>query len=160
MGFADLVNPKPIFSNHIKSLKENANWLIIFIWFILFPSIGSIVLTCLQSLSKNIINNIITIMSIFIGFLVNILVLLVTTEKERVGLIKELSEYLYSDISYELVLGLIILVLGLIFRIVLPHIQVLLTQLLTFLVYFLFLNFILTLFQIIRRLYVLYRKEV
>lgn len=111
-------------------------------------------------LSQAILSSLTTVMSVFIGFSVNVIVIMLRINiEEETWLRKKLFEHLYYNTLYELVLGISILSLTLFLELVFPIRLAVMLIGFSLLLYFLVVNFLLMLLQIARRLYYLLRKK-
>ncbi len=107
-----------------------------------------------DSINDNLIAIFITVFSIFIGLLLNLLVLNIDLkQKFQESKIKQIvAKQTFINISY----GIVVSILGVIFGLC-TYLQIwVLPQIFTFLSYFIMVHFILTLFMIIKRVYKLF----
>jgi hypothetical protein len=162
---ASLIGIKIIIDKHFETLNdENANHKEIFFIFALLPLIIALVFIYFHKfLTNDSINALITAFSIFTGLLLNVILILftivtkpdqsveTTTTKNR----KRLLEHLYANSIYALLISTLILVLLIIAIIWNVENTCLLLIILSSVVYFGLTHFILTLFMVFKRLFIL-----
>lgn len=153
----NVINILPILREHFKSLKEDTTLIGVVFIFAIFPILLSVGLLLLDiTLTKEILNTLITSFAIFVGFTINVLVILLKNKEEKIRIRKKLIEHLTYNSLYELVLGLVILFVALILLAIIPRISNDFLIVLSLILYSLVFNFILTLLMISKRFFVIF----
>ena len=164
-----------ILKNHIMTLRKVNSTKISFQDIMLFyalPILFSLLIIYYYNftLTKNATNILITSMSIFIALLLNLLLLLFdiirknrlandsTTNDPKYIIYYKLLYEIYINISYCICIALFSIILLLIFPI-LSRTNKLIIYIISFLIYFLTSNFLLTMFMILKRMFILISKE-
>lgn len=155
-----LLNCIPILRSHYSTLRKDSNLFLIIFWFFLIPFVLSLVPIYLNvNLNKQALINIITTFAIFVGFLINVIVLLVPIRKnETVKIRKNLANHLHYNTMYELMIGLLILTVALFGSFITFALSRILIQISSLILFFLIFHFIFNLLLIIRRVYALFEK--
>src|SRR3989344_6143806 len=146
-----ILNIFPILEKHFETLKEDAKLFTIVTIFFIFPTIISFILVyCNILFYKTLLDSLIAVFAIFVGFMINILVMLINVTKEEVDIKNRLIKHLTYNVLYELILGIFILILVIVISLIPLFIKYnsILLYLLSFILYFLLFNFLLTLFMI------------
>ncbi len=156
-----------IIRDHIQTLKNYNSgrysfW--DFVVFLLFPLVIAGCLTYfLCALNKDLINTLITSLSVFAALLFNLLLLIYDIVKKAnpsdsfAELKTRFLREIYANISYSILISMLAIILLLVSSLnVSNHFF---QTALTYLVYFLLGNFILTLFMILRRVHILLSTE-
>jgi len=160
-----IINITPIFREHYETLKDDTGLGWILILFLVFPIvISSLLIFFGVKITTESTNAVIAAFAIFIGFSINVLILLIGSLSEdddgsKIHLRNELIKHLYRNTSFVILLGIIILSLALVSSFILPYVSTNLIYLLSFLLYLLLSIFILTLLMITKRLYALHAEE-
>jgi hypothetical protein len=157
-----IINILPIFRKHFETLKKDTNTFWIVFLFIAIPFVISFTLVYTYCLiTETSINSLITAFAIFVGFIINVIVLLINTARKNGDSTRKLLiEHLFYNTLYELVLGIIILTLSLFVNFVYLKLSSSTLVILSFFIYFLLINFLITLLQITRRMFVLFGGDV
>jgi len=156
-----LINILPILKKHFESLKKDAHTANIIVLFFVIPLIISYGFLHYNLLiSKGIVSSLISALSILIGFIMNVLILLIRTEKEEKHIRNELIEHVCYNALYELITGLLILMLCILTAIIYPKANYTTLWWLSFVIYFLTFNFLFTLFMVAKRLYVIFYLKI
>ena len=159
----NVINILPIFKEHFKTLREDASLWIIIVLFLVFPGLISFLLVWGSVyIDSDSMSYMVTVFSIFVGFTINVVILLSREiyRKQKQDLIRKLINHTYSNVLYELILGLIILIILIFVNLCFKDISNNLIMIFSFILYFLIINFLMTLFLIARRLYVLLAYEI
>ena len=159
----NIINIFPIFKEHFRTLKEDASLWVIIVLFLIFPGFVSFLLVYGGVfVDSDSMNYMVTVFSIFVGFTINVVVLLSREvySKQKQDLIRKLINHTYSNSLYELLLGLIILTILIFLNFCFKKISINLIMIFSFILYFLVINFLMTLFLIARRLYILLAYEI
>jgi hypothetical protein len=156
-----LFNPIQIIKENYESIKKESNSLFFVIWLLVFPAIVSVILIIFHlKLNSGQYTNLIAFISILIGFLINILVMMVSNKKDDTLLRKQLTDRIYSNVSYFVISGVLLVILILIeswFSLQDLLFGISLNDILLFFVYFIFLHIIIILLMIIKGFYSLYK---
>ena len=153
----NIIDIFPILKEHFRTLKEDTSLFGAIFIFVILPLLLSIALLLFDiTLSKEILNTLITSFAIFVGFTINVLVILLKNREEKIRIRNKLIEHLTYNSLYELVLGLIILFLAIITLALIPKIIVSLLIILSLILYFLVFNFIFTMLMISKRFFVIF----
>lgn len=158
-----IINIMPIIKAHFKTLKEDTHNINIYILFLFMPALFSFILIyCEFVLSKTILGQLIVIFSIFIGFIINVLVLLINIPKEKIRIRNKLIEHLSYNSLYALILGLLILFISFLVFIMIQSLinYDIIISIISFVLYFLIFNFILTLLMISKRFFTIYNFKI
>ncbi len=151
-----LINVFPAIKEHFKSLEEDSSCLITTLLFFLIPlGFASVIIYNGFVVSDNILNYMLTSFSIFIGLITNFLVLLID-RKEKTKLRQDLIEHLAFNSIYELIIGIFVLIFAIALLFVNNSIAI---NILSFILYLLVFNFIITLLMIARRFFVLFKNN-
>jgi len=152
-----VIDITPILRTHFSILKKELHlWPLLFL-FVFIPFAVSITLIYFDFLiSNNLINVIITTFAILVGFIINVLVILLNYKKEGIRIRDQLVEHLSYNCLYELILGLTLLAVALLLSILNGSSVITLLSLLSFIIYFLIINFLITLLMISKRLFTLF----
>lgn len=174
MAKIDKMSIKKIIIEHLNSLKSsnapNGKLSIAEIFcFIIFPFIFAVMFTWKKILNEQDINTIITIFSIFAGLLFNLLILILDmvrktkemakdeNDANRYNIRKVLLKETYANISFCIVLSLVLLCLSFIFVVGVSNLLIKFS--ISVLVYYFIITFILTLFMVLKRIYSLLSHE-
>ena len=161
------INVSSIISDHFKTLKNNDTNKTSFVdigIFVLLPIVVALIFFCLDiSLSESLVNILIAAFSIFVGLLLNLLMLvydIVNKNYERQGvkekpLRKIYLKQIFSNISFTVFLSIIIII-SLLFTFPENYIIKCVSSLVSV---FLMSQFLLTLLMILKRVHVLLSKE-
>src|SRR3989344_2073152 len=110
-----LINVFPAIKEHFKTLKKDSSSLSIIILFGAIPVLFSLLFLWFEiTASEKVLNGFITSFAIFIGLIINFLVLLIDRKKGKVGVNKLLIEHLSYNSIYELIIGLMVLFLSIV----------------------------------------------
>ncbi len=155
MGLLTIINIVTPIKKHYETLKDDAHWLVILVIYFLLPiGISAILLfVCKIQLSLSFLNTLIAVFSIFIGFSINALILLLGRKREENQLKNKLLVHTTYNTIYELIIGLIILIYWLFFTLFYDKMSEVVLLVLSFGLLLLLLHFILTLLMIARRIY-------
>ena len=181
----DLINLNFVFEKHYEALKENSETREIIINFMLLPAFFSAILVCFGfNISNGFRSALITSIAIFVGFLINVLILINTTkdrknennnQNNQVAVKREeVIQELFIHTLYSIIIGLILLTILIVieggqnvfnnFCIYAHNVHPFICQLITFfaswIVFFLFFHFLLTLLLIIKRVYVAFDPDI
>lgn len=161
------INVTKIVLDHLNTLRDNQTQRLYFgdvTIFFLVPVIISLLMIISDNLLKeSIVNILITSLSIFAALLFNLLLLIYDIikkpEKEtpKARQKKKLLEEIFANISYSILISIIGVLLSLLIFFDI-RIQLFL-DLVNFLVYFLVIQFLLTLFMVLKRVHILLAKE-
>lgn len=155
------INCKKIIQRHFKTLVNNNtgksnldDWITFFV-LPLLAAVGIVIYN--KSASANTINLIITALSIFVGLLINVLVLIFSLiQKETTRTLKiEILEETISNISYTIVVSVIAIAFCFFTFIDNNIVQ----EIVTGIVYFLVGHFFVTLMMIVKRMFLLFVNE-
>lgn len=156
-----LINIFPAIKEHFKTLKEDSYLVTLIVLFLILPlGFSSLFLGLKVIASEKVLNTLITAFAIFIGLIINFLVILIDRKRGKKGIEKQLIEHLSYNSIYELVVGLFVLFLSMILLVIQDKIGVLLNYILSFVIYLLVFNFILTLLMIAKRFFVLFKNNI
>ncbi len=159
------LNPIDIVFDHLSTLvridtKKLDYWAII-ILFILPLLLSVFLLYRFDVLSSNIVNILISTFSIFVGLLLNLLLLIYDLTKKfnakepNIKIKRKFLKEIFANISYSILISIIIiffLLFSFINMIQIPKIS-------AFIVYFLVANFFLTILMVLKRIHLLLHKE-
>ena len=155
-----LVNVIPAIKEHFVTLKKDSSTFGIIVLFFILPLLISFLFLWQKiTASEKILNSLITSFAIFIGLIINLLVLLIDRKKGKERVKKQLIEHLSYNSIYELVIGLIVLFISIIFLAIQEKTNSYFTYTLSFILYFLMFNFIMTLLMIAKRFFVLFKNN-
>lgn len=157
----DIIDIRPILSSHKNSLKQNSTTIVQFIIFLLIPAVisGALIYKNIL-LDSGALSALISTFAIFVGFTVNVMILLITNlGKQETYISENLVKDLRYNTAFELLLGTIILAASLFGNFIIDSIGSLGTKILSITIYFLVTNYLLTLMIITRRLYVIVDQE-
>jgi hypothetical protein len=155
-----LINVDDIIRKHFQTLKEDANLFYRVLYFLIIPLIvAGAFLYFHKYLDESIITSLITAFSIFIGLLLNIILVIFAIVNGSTGKLSTLKsrllEHLYANSIYTLLLSTILIIILLLMLILNDWTICLLVIVFSFVVYFGVTHFIMTLLMIFKRLYVL-----
>ncbi len=168
------INILKIIKDHfgtLKSLNQKSNWINgkDFFLFLIFPIIVASLLTYKGYNFQSELGNLITAISIFGGFLFNLLAIIYSqidnmkkdAETENDDLKKKFVKEIHINISFCIVLSILIVLTLLLTTIDIPDFEFnwLITKIIIGLNYFLMTLFLLTLLMILNRVYILLKKE-
>lgn len=154
------INIFEIVKQHFKTLENYNSKKIGFddlFTFILLPVIISSILVYFEiDLKSNGINLLITTLSVLVGLLFNVIVIIFDIiRRENTEKIKnEILKQLLTNISYSIILSILIIILTLLSSIEFLH------YLIIWIVYFLLSNYFMTVIMIIKRMYLLFIEEI
>lgn len=150
----------PIIRTHFNVLKKELHLGPLLFLFFFVPLIISIILVYFNFLiSDYLINVIITTFAILVGFIINVLVILLDYKKGEIRIQNQLVESLSYNCLYELILGIGILTAALVLSILNKGCAPVFLTVLSFIVYFLIANFLITLLMISKRLFTLFSNK-
>ncbi len=165
----DKINPKNIILDHISTLKDNktqkTSFGDVFTFFILPLIIGGFLLFVLKiEITDYVINILITSLSIFAALLFNLLLLvyeIVNGKSNKTKIKSKILKEIYSNISFSIFSSILAVILLLLYSIVFTYVSEKQIFILTinFLIYYLTITFLLTLFMILKRIHILLSKE-
>lgn len=156
------VNVSDIVSNHIKTLV-NANtskpsledWII----FLFIPMATALVVGWFQlEISEGLANTLITILAIFVGLLMNVIVLLfdiVKRDEEKNNIKNVVLRETLSNISYTILVSLVTIIFTLASYIE----EQIITQVASVIIMFLMTHVVMTLLMVIKRMHALFANE-
>jgi hypothetical protein len=166
---------RDIIANHFQTLKDYGSTRYNRVDVVLFygvPAVASVILIILGfTISDEIANILITSLSIFAALLLNLLLMIFDTLRkmrdsgspELGGVRKELLQQTYANISYSILISLVSVFVLMGFAVwnisVTGWWVILLQKVASLLVYFLTINFLLTLFMVLKRINRLLSKE-
>lgn len=162
MSLFEKISVKDIICNHLKTLVNDNNkqpdtgdwvtFLVIPIIFVLVMTLGGL------SIGSNAINIIITSLSIFVGLLFNMVVLIfdIINKPDRDGVKKEVLKQILSNISFTILLSIVMIGFCLLHLVPLPDIK-LVTDCI---IYFFLAFFFVTLLMILKRMSALFDTEI
>ena len=160
-----IINVFPIFKKHFEMLKKDATSLILVILYLFIPLGMSLILIYEKLvLSPESIKTLITAFSIFTGFIINVILIIFdiikrsTKNRERIH--EELIVHLYYNSLYELTISIFLLIFSLFSYFTYPKLNELCVTILSFILYFILMNFLITLLQITKMIFVLLNKEI
>ena len=146
-------------------LKKDATSLILVILYLFIPLGMSLILIYEKLvLSPESIKTLITAFSIFTGFIINVILIIFdiikrsTKNRERIH--EELIVHLYYNSLYELTISIFLLIFSLFSYFTYPKLNELCVTILSFILYFILMNFLITLLQITKMIFVLLNKEI
>lgn len=155
-----LINVFPAIKEHFKTLKKDSSVFSIIVLFFIVPVLFSGLFLWLGiTASEKVLNCFITSFAIFVGLIINLLVLLIDRKKDKTGVKRLLIEHLSYNSIYELVIGLKVLLLSIILIVIQEKMNTYLLYTLSFILYFLVFNFVLTLLMIAKRFFVLFKNN-
>ncbi len=155
----------------LKSLNQKSNWINgkDFLLFLIFPIIVASILTYKGYNFKSELGNLITTISIFGGFLFNLLAIIYSqidnmrkdAESEKDDLKKKFVKEIHINISFCIVLSILIVLTLLLTTIDISDFEFnwLINKIIIGMNYFLIILFLLTLLMILNRIYILLKKE-
>jgi len=155
------INCFSIIENHLRTLVTYStgkpsvdDW---FTFFILPIILSGVMFYINGTTSSNTVNLIITALSIFVGLLINVLVLIFsliqqeTTKEIKIRILKETI----SNISYTIIISIITIIICLL-TFINNHFLLVIA---TLLIYFFVVNFFITLMMIVKRMYLLFTDQ-
>lgn len=155
-----LINILPAIKEHFKTLKTDSYSITVITLFVIVPlGLSTLFLWLGIVASEKVLNTLITAFAIFIGLIINLLVILIDKKKGRFGIKKQLIEHLSYNSIYELVIGLFVLFISMILLVIQDKINIFVNYTLSFIIYLLVFNFILTLLMIAKRFFVLFKNN-
>ena len=153
----NVINILPILKEHFRTLREDTSLFSLGFIFIALPLLLSFCLFLFRIvLTKDILNTLITSFAIFVGFIINVLVILLKNKDGKIRIRNKLVEHLTYNLLYALVLGLVILFLTIFILALIPKISAIVLSILSLLLYSLVFNFIFTLLMISKRFFVIF----
>ena len=165
----DKINPKNIILDHISTLKnyrtQKTSFGDIFTFFILPLIIGVFLLFFIKiEISDGVINILITSLSIFAALLFNLLLLvyeIVNGNGNKTKIKSKALKEIYSNISFSIFSSILAVILLLLYSIIYTYVngKQIFIWIINFLIYYLTITFLLTLFMILKRIHVLLSKE-
>lgn len=156
----NLFNIFPIVKEHFKTLKKDSSILVIIIFFLIIPSFLAGILCYYKiNLDRDIINTLLTVFAIFIGFIINVIVLLIDRLDKTTGLKLQLVKHAYHNSLYQLLVGIIILILSFSFILLFNSIGSFGIRIFSTTICFLIINFLISLLLIIKRFFVILVKS-
>ncbi len=153
-----------IFSDHYKLLKKDSSTEHIVFWLFIFPVITSLFLICIAnySFSADILNDIISFVSLTVGFLITAVIILISSKNNKGAIGDFLEKRTQANVFYTIIIG-IALILFIIFSSLLkfsfsiPFIGSFGPEFfISTLILFFLIHFLLNMFVIIKALYALY----
>jgi len=155
-----IINVFPAIKEHFRTLKNDTSPLGIIALFLIFPILLSAMFLWQNIIiSEKILNSLITSFAIFIGLIINLLVLLIDRENEKGSIKKQLIEHLSYNSIYELIIGLFILFISIVLLAIMDKIDIVSIKTFSFILYSLVFNFIITLLMIAKRFFVLFKNH-
>ncbi len=163
----DKINISRIVKDHLATIKNYKTGKISLndiVLFFLFPIIISFIIVFNFILCKDIINILITSFSIFAALLFNLLLIIYdiinkhfNKEDRNLKLKKAFLKEIYSNISFSILVAIVIIVLCLSLFIInkIPY-----RYFIEFIIYYVIVLFILTLFMVLKRIHSLLSKEI
>lgn len=152
----EIINVWPIIKNHFSTLKEDTKVSFIIAIFVIFPIIISSIAVYFNILVEDYsLNALIASFSIFVGFTINVLVLLLKNEDYKDDIKNKLIKHLSYNTLYELLLGLLILAIVLLVSLIDAYLSIELRIILSLILYILIINFFLTILLIAKRIFVI-----
>jgi hypothetical protein len=156
------VDISDIVVNHLKSLS-NANtskseFCDYFIFLIIPLLVATILPICKVFLSENIINIVITSLSIFVGLFFNVIVLIITSLVSKTDDVikKVVLKEIIDNISYTILISLITII----FSIFSSQKAELFHQIMNGFCYFFLVHFFMTLLLVLKRIYILFTHQI
>lgn len=158
----DIIDIIPILKKHFKTLKKDATNSVLFLAFILIPSLISLVLVFYNvNLTQSVLGYLLSSFAVFIGFTINVLAILISQIGEVTGnLKKRLINHLRYNTLYELTIGIIIFLLILFVELTYQYLSHICLSIMSFVIYFMVLHFFVTFLMISRRIYVVIYKKI
>jgi len=157
----NIINVSPIIGNHFRTLREDTSVLSLILLFLLFPGLLSGLAVYFNvTIVDLVISPLIASFSIFIGFTINVLILLLKMEKEKERVKNKLLKHLSYNALYELILGLFVLIMSLIIALLHSHIYNEINIILNFILFFMMINFFFTLLIIAKRIFVIFQIKI
>ncbi|MDT0644979.1 hypothetical protein RM553_19255 [Zunongwangia sp. F363] len=168
------INIFSIIKDHFKTLRSlNQSYKFInfkdFLLFLLFPLIIASIVTYKGYSFKDQLGNLIAAVAIFGGFLFNLLAIIYgqidkiqnDAEKEDDNLKKRFVKEIHINISFCIVLSILIVISLLLTTVDIPNFrgEIILERMITGTVYFLLILFVLTLIMVLNRVYILLKKD-
>lgn len=155
----EIINICPIIKKHFRSLTEDTKICFLIIIFGILPILVSYIAVFFNLLIGNeLISTLVASFSIFVGFTINVLVLLLQKERHKDDTTNKLIKHLAYNSLYELLLGLIILIITLIVSLLEDYITNDIRCVLSFILYILIINFFFTLLIIAKRIFAVFQK--
>jgi len=157
----DIIDIRPIISSHKDSLQNNSTTTVQTIVFLVIPALISGLLTYKGiKLDSNSLGTLISTFAIFVGFTVNLMILLIANlGKQETYISDNLVKDLRYNTAFELLLGTVILALSLFGNLTIGSLGLLATSILSITIYFFVIEYLLTLLIITRRLYVIVDQD-
>lgn len=159
------INVKQIITNHYKTLETTKLGNIIL--FFVIPSILGIISIFINSVNTNLDSILSTSLSIFIGLFINLLVLIVTLTrtptKEKKEIRKQVIEETFYNITYVILISIIALGLIMLKNINFGFPEIcnyIFRKTISFFFTFLFVQILLTILMIIKRIFNLFRFDI
>lgn len=168
------INPHKIIKDHFNTLRRfdgNNKRISLsdFLIFIVFPFIISTILSIKEYSINSFVGNLLTSVAIFGGFLFNLLAIIYNlidkirddANNENNGIKKLYIKEIHINISYSILLSIFVTIILVFYTI---DIQLftnnyLIQRIALGLIYFLFINFFLTLMMVLNRMYILLKRE-
>lgn len=157
------INVSSIFRDHVKTLVNNntnrpgfEDWFL----FLIIPILIAITLVVtFHTIDKDVANTIITILSIFVGLLINVIVLLfdiVRRDEEQKSIKNEVLRETLTNISYTILVGIIGILITLLTFMNYKYVRVIFSAC----SYFVLAHIFMTLLMIMKRIYALFNDEI
>jgi len=155
VGFFSIINIFPALKKHYIILKENTALPILLVIFLLIPIGFAFLVTYLidLSLTPDYLNLWIAALSILIGFLINALILLLSSDKKNRKRYNKLIIQTSYNAAYEIVIGIFILIYALFLVLLYENMTYLALKITSFVFHFILFHYLITLLMVIRRLY-------
>lgn len=163
-----LIDCSMIINKHYDNLLINSNKLVVFILFFVVPTIIGLVIILLNKvLAMDIVNNLLVAFTIFTAFLPNVIFIQIgmrkSIEEDKFFAkdARDVSQYLYTDSVYSLLISVIILTI-LIAMIIFNNNNLdqvdmgISNQIISLIVYTLIVHFLITFFMVIQRVFILF----
>jgi len=159
-----LINILPIIKRHFQTLNEDTSPLVLVILYFLLPVILSSILVYKGiTLNEDLIKVLITAFSIFIGFILNVILIIFDiikkNNKNRKKVHEDLIEHLYYNSLYAVTISTILIILLIFMYLLYSRLDMYCICALSAISYFILMNFLITLLQITKRIFVLLENE-
>lgn len=160
-----VINILPIIKKHFQTLKKDSSPLALITLYIILPSVVSFMLVHKRlTLDQDLIRTLITAFSIFVGFIINVILIIFDiikrNNKRREKVHEDLIVHLYYNSLYALTISIILLIFLLFVYFTYTKLNSSHICVLSAIFYFILTNFLLTLLQITRRIFVLLDQEI
>lgn len=160
MKFFVKINVLKIIDSHFDTLKNDNSKkteLDDYFTFLILPAIVASVLVWFDIyLNKDAVNMIITALSIFVGLLINVIVLIFDMVKRDAKLKNSILKQLLSNIAFTIVLSII----SILFTLGTFVDSLYIKEISNWLVYFFLSVFLLTILMVLKRMYILFTNEI